>query len=77
MNMSQYRVKDGIEAVDGRPVPESRIVTLTSEAARYDLDAGKIEPADQGKGSDLPKSKVAPPPVAPEEPAQETTNERL
>ena len=76
MSTSQYRVKDGVEAVDGRPVPESRIVTLTPEAARYDLDAGKIEPADQGKGSDLPKSKVARPPVA-TEPAQEIINERL
>lgn len=44
MNTSDYRVKDGVETVDGRAVPETRIVTLTPDAARYDLDTGKIEP---------------------------------
>lgn len=69
MSTKDFRVKDGVEAVDGRPVPESRIVTLTPEAARYDLDTGKIEPVAPQKDDPIPEPVQSP--AVTEEPADE------
>lgn len=38
-----YRVREGVEWVNGARVPEDRLVTLTAAQARFDLEQGRIE----------------------------------
>lgn len=37
-----YRVREGVEWVNGARVPADRLVRLTAEQARFDLDQGRI-----------------------------------
>ena len=39
-----YRVREGVEWVNGARVPPDRKVRLTEAEARFDLDQGRIEP---------------------------------
>jgi hypothetical protein len=50
-DLKSYRAHEGVETVDGRRVPEDRILRLTDAQARFDLDAGKIAPLDQVKSA--------------------------
>lgn len=43
MTKKTYRVRPGVEWVNGTRVPESRKVSLTDTEARFDLDHGRIE----------------------------------
>jgi len=46
--MKQYKVKEGVERVNGKRVPPDRTVTLSDEQARYEFDQGKLEaPAEK------------------------------
>lgn len=38
-----YRVREGVEWVNGARVPASRIVRLTDAEARFDREQGRIE----------------------------------
>lgn len=39
-----YRVREGVEWVNGARVPQDRRVRLTEAEARFDLEQGRIEP---------------------------------
>lgn len=41
--MKAYKVKLGVARVNGKRVPEDRLVTLSDEQARYEFDQGKLE----------------------------------
>jgi len=42
MQKTTYLVADGVEWIDGKPVPANRRVSLTEAAALYDLAQGRI-----------------------------------
>lgn len=46
----KYKVADGVEILNGAPVPESRIVELEPEEALHDLAHGRIAPVKGDKG---------------------------
>lgn len=50
-DLKSYRVLDGVETVDGKRVPEDRIVRLSDLAAWFDLNAGKIVPLEDLKAA--------------------------
>jgi|GEM_PF-2263961 len=41
--MKHYKVKEGVERVNGKRVPPDRSVTLSDAQARYEFDQGKLE----------------------------------
>jgi len=44
-DLKSYRVvDDAVQFVAGKRVPEDRIIRMTEEAARYDVEAGVIAP---------------------------------
>lgn len=45
MTMKSYRVRPGVEWVNGARVPATRKVNLSDAEARFDLDHGRIEPS--------------------------------
>jgi hypothetical protein len=53
MEKQRYAVADGVPWVNGRRVPDDRIVELTEAEAAFDLGYARIAPAgemvDQGK----------------------------
>lgn len=42
-----YRVREGVEWVDGAPVPADRLVKLSAEKARFDIEQGRIVPCKE------------------------------
>lgn len=46
----KYKVAEGVETVNGSPVPGNRLVELEPEQALYDLAHGRITPARGEKG---------------------------
>ncbi|WEK04562.1 MAG: hypothetical protein P0Y65_20700 [Candidatus Devosia phytovorans] len=42
MHRTSYLVADGVEWVDGKPVPANRRMSLTDAEALYDLAQGRI-----------------------------------
>lgn len=53
MATKRYRVADGVAWVNGRTVPENRIVSLTEAEALFDLAHGRITPT----GARRPRTK--------------------
>ena len=47
--MQKYKVRDGVERVNGKRVPDSRIVELSDAEAKYELAMQKIEPVETKK----------------------------
>jgi hypothetical protein len=58
--LKAYRVLDGVETVDGRRVPDDRIVRLTTLGAWFDLNAGKIVPLDESKPAESKNAESKP-----------------
>ncbi|WP_395175814.1 hypothetical protein [Roseibium alexandrii] len=44
MDKIDYRVRDGVDWINGARVPDDRRVTLTAAEALYDQGLGRIEP---------------------------------
>ena len=43
-DVRHYRVREGVEWVNGARVPADRIVSLTAAEARFDIEQGRITP---------------------------------
>lgn len=59
-----YRVREGVEWVNGARVSATRIVELTEAEARFDLEQGRIEPGADGNLSSEMTALEAPVSVA-------------
>lgn len=58
-----YKVTDeAVQYVAGRRVPDDRIIRMTEAAARYDVMAGVLEPADVANPVETKGRKVLPTP---------------
>lgn len=55
MNKQTYRVRDGVDWINGARAPDSRLVDLTAGEAMYDLAVGRIA-LDPGKKPDNGKA---------------------
>lgn len=44
MEKKAYRVRDGVEWINGKPVPSNRIVELSQNEARYERSLGRLAP---------------------------------
>ena len=71
MSKKTYAVLPGVDWVNGDPVPESREVTLSAAEARYDLELGRIQLAENHEPPAEPElTPVDPEPEQPVEPAK-------
>ncbi|WP_339760721.1 hypothetical protein [uncultured Hoeflea sp.] len=58
MDKQTYVAAEGVDLVNGRPVPKNREIVLTTPEALYDLSLGRIDIKVKARASAKPSRKV-------------------
>lgn len=58
MDKQTYLAAEGVDVVNGRPVPKNREIVLTNAEALYDLSLGRIDIKVKARASAKPSRNV-------------------